>query len=416
MWVEKHRAVWRIRDLVDGKKVTVETGFTTKTAANNRKTVLRADQINGKYIDPRAAAESLEDVARRWWAKHKKTLGPESVKSEGGRLENHVIALLGDFAIGEVDDKAIALWIAELEEPEDDDRKPLKPKTIRNCHGVLHSVLQYAVDTRLIATNWCTLSSLPKVTHREMRFLSQDEIGRLLSLIPLPWRPLFLFLVATGARFGEAIAVKKRVFDAKARRVRIERSLHELPYEGLVETTPKTRFSMRTIGLPTRLVGMMGELADSIGPDEYVFRSVKGRPIRYSTVLRVWYRAIAETEFEKLRIHDLRHTHASQLIAKNRPLTAIQRRLGHSSIQITSDLYGHLLPEVDEGMIAAVEDSLKAVDFNAWEAEVKTARKPPQGNKVGGIRGESNSEQAISVLHNTALQTRTPRSEPIPVP
>lgn len=58
--------------------------------------------------------------------------------------------------------------------------------------------------------------------------------------------------------------------------------------------------------------------------------------------------------------HDLRHSHASQLIAAGVPLTAIQRRLGHKSITTTSDLYGHLLPRVDEALIAAVDLALAA--------------------------------------------------------
>lgn len=411
MWPEKNGKTWRIRELINGKKQTLEYGFATKTAAKEAITQLKADKLRGVFVDPRAGQASLSEVAREWWRLHKKTLGEETIKSEGRRLENHIIALLGEFPIGEIDDKAVGLWIEELEDPEDEERKPLAPKTIRNCHGVLYAFMQWCVDTHKIPINPCRVSKLPKITRKEMRFLSTDEIARLLSLIPLFWRPLVLFLIATGARFGEAIAIKAKTLDKAKGTVRIERAVHELPYVGLVETVPKTRFSMRTIGIPGVLMTLLVPLLVGKSNDDYVFLSPKGRTIRYSGFLRMWYKATKETEFDGLRIHDLRHTHASQLIAKNRPLTAIQRRLGHSSIQITSDLYGHLLHEVDEGMIAAVEESLLAVDFARWERELEDAESHPNESSRRGIVGESSPKQPGIARNNPEQEKKNPRSE-----
>jgi integrase len=79
---------------------------------------------------------------------------------------------------------------------------------------------------------------------------------------------------------------------------------------------------------------------------DYVFKSQTGGPTRYAVVRRAWVRALEETEFEGLGFHAFRHTLASQLIKRNKSLTSIQKRLGHSSIKVTSDLYGHLYPEV----------------------------------------------------------------------
>src|SRR5690606_39678910 len=87
------------------------------------------------------------------------------------------------------------------------------------------------------------------------------------------------------------------------------------------------------------------------GRDDLVFTAVKGGPVRYRVFRSTWVKACAAAGLEGLRIHDLRHTHAAWLISAGVPLTAIQRRLGHASLAVTSDLYGHLMPAVDEGSL-----------------------------------------------------------------
>src|SRR5207244_74023 len=102
-----------------------------------------------------------------------------------------------------------------------------------------------------------------------------------------------------------------------------------------------------------------------------LFTAVMGGPVRTRNFRRVWLKACERAGLVGLRIHDLRHTHAAMLISAGRSLTAIQRRLGHSSIAITSDLYGHLREEVDEGIIAAIEEALAGVDMDAVVDELR---------------------------------------------
>lgn len=110
--------------------------------------------------------------------------------------------------------------------------------------------------------------------------------------------------------------------------------------------------------------------------------------MRYSVLRRAWIRAFKETEWEDFRFHDLRHTHASTLIRRGKHLTAIQRRLGHSSIQITSDLYGHLSQEVDDGVVGAIEDTFAAAGVGG----IVGAADAPGGNRAEP-GGTSNAEE-----------------------
>ncbi|MDR7278896.1 tyrosine-type recombinase/integrase [Catenuloplanes atrovinosus] len=373
MWVEKNGPAWRIRDLINGKKVTLESGYPTKTAAKARMTALRADKMRGEFIDPRDGKLLLGEWIDIWWPTYEAGLKPTAQISEGRRARRHVQQVLGHLALDEVDNLAIQRWIAYLlaGDPAAGRRK-LAPKSVRNCHGVLHTILGAAVVARKMRSNPCSETRLPQAPHHEMRFLSEPEIGRLLGAVPEHWRPLVVLLVSTGLRWGEAIALRPQDIDVLGGKLTVVRAMHELSSTGaIVFTEPKTERSRRTVTFPQRPVGevLAGPVATR-ARGELVFRSPRGSEVRTRNFRRGWIKWVSVAGLDGLRIHDLRHTHAALLISAGVPLTAIQRRLGHSSIAVTSDLYGHLLPVVDEGIMAAVTAALSAVELELVEAEV----------------------------------------------
>lgn len=387
MWVEKNGPTWRIRDLVRGRKVTVKAGFTTKTAASKVRTVLEAEQIQGTYIDPRGGAITIEEWAATWWPLKEATLEPDSRKSEGARLRNHVVALLGDMRLDEIDRMVVQSWVAQLlaGDPEDEDfnRKPLAPKTIRNVHGVLYSLMQEAVDQKLIRSNPCYRTGLPKIPYKERRYLDDAEIGRLVAAMPEPWRPLVVLMLATGIRWSEAAGLRVKWLDPLGRTLRVEETRHELSGGSpLVIGPPKTTHSRRTVSYPPEVAELLVPLVSMRHRDEHVFTMPDGSELRQRKFWKqVWLRSTAAAGLEGLRIHDMRHTHAAWLISDGVPLTGVQRRLGHSSIAVTSDMYGHLLAVVDENITAAASRSLGKVDF---------------AGLVGESVGETSTEQRVA--------------------
>jgi integrase len=131
-----------------------------------------------------------------------------------------------------------------------------------------------------------------------------------------------------------------------------------------VFTDPKTG-SPGVRSFTTKVAAALAGLVAGRDRDEQLFLTPTGKTVRTRNFRRTWQKALKRAGLEGLRIHDLRHTHAAMLISAGRSLTAIQRRLGHSSIAVTSDLYGHLREEVDEGILAAVEEALAGVDLDA---------------------------------------------------
>lgn len=383
MWIEKNGPVYRIRDLINGKKVTLATGYPTKAAAKAAMVQLQADAIRGESLVPRGGRMPLADWIDAWWPAYASTLKPSAAHSEGSRLRIHIRPMLGHLALEEITAATVQQWVAMLADGTSG-RRPLSPKTIRNVHGLLHKVLQAAVVERLIRTNPCAATRLPRRVHREMRFLTPPEVERLLVATPDHWRPLVLLLVATGLRWGEAAGLKAGRLDLLGCRLTVLETLHELPDGSVVFTSPKSERSRRTVTFPQSVAAELAGLVVGKGAEDLVFTAPMGGPVRTRNFRRGWVRWTAEAGLEGLRIHDLRHSHAAALISAGVPLTAIQRRLGHSSITVTSDLYGHLMPEVDAGILVAVEGM---IDFrgNLGEPSADQPRSTEMnGDKLAG--------------------------------
>jgi integrase len=392
VWVEKNGPTYRIRDLVAGKKVTIESGYPTKTAASKAMTLLEADRLRGEFIDPRGGRTLLADWIEVFWPAHEAGLRPGSRKSEGGRVRNHILPLLGDYRLDELTPMIIKTWVSLLLTGDEEmDRYPLAEKTIRNCHGVLYSILQGAVDDRRLRKNPCYRSGLPKVEFKEQRYLDEAEIARLVMRMPPHWRPLVVLLVSTGLRWSEAAGLKVKRVDVLARTLRVEETLHELPGAPLVTGPPKSEQSRRTVTYPQDVAELLIPLVSMRHRDAYVFLGPDGEPVGYRKFWRMFVKYAERAGLVGLRIHDLRHTHAAHLISQGVALTGIQRRFGHSSITVTSDMYGHLLPVVDEAIIAATEVSLSKIDFRGILGETGAEQRESTGNDEEERAGQSGS-------------------------
>lgn len=383
MWVEKNGPVYRIRDLIAGRKVTIATGYPTKTSAKAAITQLMADRLRGEYIDPRDGQITLADWIAAWWPAYAAGLKPSAARSEGSRVRIHILPLLGTYALADLDSLTILDWVAELvagqRDPDDETRwlrKPLAPKTVRNAHGVLHKILDAAVVARRIRVNPAAGTKMPPKRHREMRYLTPPEIDRLLAACSgeyARWRPLVMLLVSTGLRYGEAIGLRVGRVDVLAGSLTVLETMHEAGRGEYIVTEPKSEQSRRTVLFPPAVAAELVPLVSGKDRDDLVFTEPDGRPVTRNFRQRIWLRICERAGLEGLRLHDLRHTYAAILISSGTPLTAVQRCLGHSSIRVTSDMYGHLMPAVHDGILSAVSASLPAWVGGATD-EVRATR------------------------------------------
>jgi integrase len=195
-----------------------------------------------------------------------------------------------------------------------------------------------------------------------MRFLSGDEVSDLAGVIDDPYRALVLTAAYAGCRFGELAGLRAHRLDLLRRTLTIAESLSEV--RGQVRLAPpKTAAARRQVALPKFLAEELNRHLASWPPtaEGFVFSAPQGGPLlRHNFRRRTWLPAVRASVGEPLRVHDLRHTHAAMLIAQGEHPKVIQNRLGHSSIKVTLDTYGHLFEGLDEAAAERLDATFHA--------------------------------------------------------
>lgn len=257
---------------------------------------------------------------------------PATVRRYRSILSRDIGPAFGSVPLKALTREDVSRWVNAMTEAK------VSGKTIANKHGFLSGALNAAVIAGHIDANPCAGRKLPRWDRAEMVFLTRDEFATLKSSVTEFWRPLVQFLVASGCRWSEATALKPGDVDRQGHTVRITRAWKYGSGSGYTMGVPKTRKSVRTVNVPSEV------LDDLDYGNKWLFVNRDGGPVRiHGFTPRVWVPAVNRANLDKRpRIHDLRHTCASWMIAAGVPLPVIQAHLGHESIKTTVDVYGHL--------------------------------------------------------------------------
>ncbi len=264
------------------------------------------------------------------------------------KLDLHVKKVIGGLPVDKLDYRAIAFWVKSMM------AKGRSPKTIKNVHGLISASMNTAEMLGYITRNPCRGVQLPSVekAEDEMMFLTHAEFGLIMESMGERYRDFTNFLVMTGARFGEATALTVADIDllGKPATARINKAWKRDGQNQFYIGPTKTGAGKRTIGLNPALVDLLIPLVAGRPSSDLLFTTPKGERIVHKLYWHhFWVPAVKAAQLRGLRkdprIHDLRHTHASWLIQDGVPIFTISRRLGHSSIKTTEQVYGHLMPE-----------------------------------------------------------------------
>ncbi len=234
----------------------------------------------------------------------------------------------------------------------------LSPARIRQAHQVLHPVMKAAVRD-YVARNPAAGVSVPRQRRREQLFLNPGEVDRLAAVTPERFRALMYVFACGGLRWGEAAALRKRRVDVLRGRLEVAESLSEA--RGQMVFGPTKNYRGRILVMPGFMREMLNDHIVSfkgLDPEGLVFSVPGGTPMRNSNFSRrVWKPAISDAGLpESLRVHDLRHTAVALLINRGAHPEAIKRYMGHSSIAVTMDIYGHLFPSAAEDLADALDE------------------------------------------------------------
>lgn len=376
----------RARCTCDGKwqvrmrdKLTGETSktFGTQQAAKDWLATQRANKLQGTYIDPRKSEQPFAAVVEEWRQSWDARLSPTTARRYSGILNAYLLPEFGDVPLAAIDHGVVQRYVDRLaaQRDPDDPEQPLHaPGTIRSIYAVLRTALAKAVRMGLIRTNPCTNIDLPKARREEMLFLTAEQVRLLAEAIDPQYRVLVYTAAWTGLRAGELAGLRWGDVDLIRGVLHVRRSVRDVNGK-LVIGDLKTANSRRTVSLPAFLVAMLrehltSEATGGTGPDDYVFVMKGGGPLRMGLVYgRYFRRAVAgwtdgrgkhhpgalPAELHALRFHDLRHTCVALSVAAGAHPKLISARLGHSSITVTLDRYGHLFGSLEESLAAALD-------------------------------------------------------------
>jgi integrase len=352
-----------VRDPLTNQLITLGT-FETREDAENAQILAMADQQRGTWLPSDAGRETFGYWAERYIATTSH-LRPTTRENYASTLRKHLLPALGEVEIRRLDRLAVRAYLNRLAE------SGVAAGTIERIRAVLRNVLNYAVEGGALAANPAHRVKVARTMRTdEPVFLGPDEVEALVSAIVNPPRPrrhpqrrypelglLVRFAAYTGLRASEITALRFGRVDIRRRRLDVVEAATE--GGGGLTFGPTKNYQRRSVPLPGFLLEELQPLLAGKHADDLVFLAPDGGPMRHGNFYARHFKpAVLRAGIpERTRFHDLRHTYASQLIAEGATALAVMRRLGHSSIKVTFDTYGHLLPEHED----ALTDRLDAI-------------------------------------------------------
>ena len=274
------------------------------------------------------------------------------VESYMAILKNRILPYIGDINMQELSTADLDnLLQAQID-------KGYSSQTIRNTFGVVKSILAYAIKKGMISDNPAArMDDLPSVRREQkIHYFTPAECKEFLRFIEnedLVYRTFYTLSLYSGFRRGELCAMHWDDIDYERQTISIKRSLSQTK-AGLIEKEPKTPSSERTITLPPCCFDLLLELQKSANC-EYVFtRKGTTSPFWPQHMSRKFhciidrYNSAHSNKLPQIRLHDLRHTAATLLIAQNVDAETVARRLGHSNPAVTLNIYAHPTMEGDK--------------------------------------------------------------------
>jgi integrase len=365
-------AVLSVRDPQTGKrkaKFISLPGCKGKREAQAECARIVTEMRTGGYVEPEKI--TLQKFLDQWLMHIKTQVSPRSHERYAEIAHNNIVPALGAVQLTKLRPEHISEAYAKALACGRRDRNGgLSPRTVHHMHTVLKQALKQACVWRVIARNPADLVKPPKVEGKEMHTIDTDQTIDVLEaardtrmFIPI------LLGVLCGLRRGEVAALRWRSIDLDAGQLSVVASAEQTD-RGVREKETKSGKG-RAVALSEMLVSELRrhrtsqaewllKLGVRLTDDHHVVTRGDAEPMQPRSLSRAFRKFMRRHKLPKIRLHDLRHSHATHLLAAGVHPKIAQERLGHSSVGITLDLYSHVLPGMQADAVAKVDAALQA--------------------------------------------------------
>jgi Site-specific recombinase XerD len=360
---EKTPGEWWIFINHNGKRKAKKIGRDKRLAQEVAKKIEAKLALGEFSLDEKKAIPTFKEYTEFWLKGYvESSLKLSTLISYKSHLKKHIYPV---FAIKQLD----LITRPEIKDFIFQKAKDKSPKTVKNLVNLLSGIFSHALEDELIKIN--PAIRLGKLltkgdTKAKINPLTRDEASILLKTTGKYYSKYYEFLLTalrTGLRLGELIGLQWGDIDFQGQFIEVRRSF----VKGRI-TTPKNHH-LRRVDMSNQLTTALLELRKQRKEETlrngwrevpaWLFINDDGGPLDPDNFRkRVFNRILEKAGLRKIRIHDLRHTYASLLLQQGAKLTYVKEQMGHHSISVTVDIYGHLVPGADRAEVDKLDDNI----------------------------------------------------------
>ena len=349
VYKDKERSTWyctlRRKDEFTGETIQLKKrGFRTKREAQE----WEASQMLAPVVVK--SSVTFRDLDNKY-IQFKNPPKQSTIDQEKHRVDKYMAAFC-DMPVCEISKGVLMDWYTDLL------RQDISTSVKNYCIGVVKAVLRFGNEVYELPNNAGMLKKLKKEKKKTaMQTWTVDEFSKFIDCVEGEhYRNLFYFMYWTGLRRGEALALRAEDFDMKKGTFHV---YHQIKYYKDGFFPLKTAASERTLKIPPSLRAFLRPILARCTPDApVIFGGEVSLPI--TNVSRQMSDAVKTSGVKKIRLHDLRHSFATNMIANGANIVAVSHYLGHSTIEQTLSTYTHLLEKTDDEMVGLIENLIPA--------------------------------------------------------
>lgn len=313
---------------------------------------------SGNYIRPQTMIFS--EFVKEWDSKYASKLAATTYGNHLQKIADHISPIIGHMEMNKINELTLIGLLDNLTR-KDGKEGDLSYHSKQDVYNTLQAVFKYAARWKVIKSDPMDGVDKPKTVHTEddedVQVYNEEEIAQLIELLQseLPhWRVMFTLALAAGLRRGELLGLEWKRVDFTKGQIEISTTV-VLTRKGPLIKGTKSRSSRRVVTLPKSMMAELASYREQQLKDkqdsgdmwteeirEWVFCNAKGGHMYPSSPTNRWSKFTKKHNFKYIRLHDLRHTSASILIAQGEHAKVISKRLGHSDISVTMNTYGHV--------------------------------------------------------------------------